>query len=181
VTTFQCGQWIYTDDERKEVASGTSFEAFVEERAAGLVRSTALMTGDRFAAEDLVQSALLKAWRVWWRVASSERPEAYVKKMVVNEFLKSKQKRANSEVITDSLAVEAAAQTFDVVDRAWIGDALQRLTPRQRACVVLRYFDDLSERDTAELMKCSVGTVKSQTSRALSALRVLLSPEESNT
>lgn len=147
------------------------FRAFVETRSPALLRSGWLLTGDWTSAEDLVQTALAAAWPRWGSVYHA--PEPYVRKIMVNTFLRWRQRRWNGEVATANVPELAAyGDVFAQVDsRAALTAALDRLPPRQRAVVVLRYFADQSEAQTAEIMGCSVGAVKSHAAKAIARLR----------
>lgn len=146
------------------------FRAFVEARSSALLRSGWLLTGDWMSAEDLVQTALAAAWPRWGSVRHA--PEPYVRKIMVNTFLRWRQRRWNGETPTASLPDRAYGDVFAQVDsRAALTAALDRLPPKQRAVVVLRFFADMTEAQTAEAMGCSVGAVKSHASKALARLR----------
>lgn len=147
------------------------FDDFVASRSGRLLRTAYLLTRDPELAEDLLQTALTKAWFGWSRIDGN--PEPYVRKILVNTYSSWWRRRWNGESPTEELPevagdghAESAAGSHDL----WT--ALGRLPRRQRAVVVLRYFEDLSEAETARLLDCSVGTVKSQTSKALAKLRV---------
>ncbi|MCU1538614.1 MAG: polymerase, sigma-24 subunit, subfamily [Humibacillus sp.] len=151
------------------------FDAFVATHSTGLVRTAYLLTHDRGLAEDLVQTSLAKAWFAWGRIEGH--PHAYVRRVMVNTYSSWWRRRWNGEVATETLPEGAGhrgpgAGTADVEARTDLWTALARLPKRQRAVVVLRYYEDLSEADTAEIMQCSVGTVKSQASKALAKLRI---------
>lgn len=147
------------------------FDEFVVARSSALLRTAYLLTGDHGLAEDLLQTALTKAWFAWSRIDGA--PEPYVRKVVVNTYATWWRRKWNGERPTEDLpdrgvadATDAAGTTHDL----W--QALDRLPRRQRAVVVLRYFEDLTEAETARLLGCSVGNVKSQASRALAKLRI---------
>ena len=149
------------------------FDAFVEARGAALLRTAYLLTHDRGLAEDLVQTSLAKAWFAWARIET--RPEAYVRRIMVNTYSSWWRRRWNGEEATAELPERHDARRGEDVradDRTDLWRALERLPKRQRAVVVLRFYEDLSEAETAEIMQCSVGTVKSQASRALAKLRI---------
>jgi RNA polymerase sigma-70 factor (sigma-E family) len=153
------------------VADETEFDAFVVARSPGLLRTAFLLTGDRQRAEDLLQTALTKAWFVWSRIEWE--PEAYVRRIMATTSASWWRRRWISETPTSDLPEtgvppesELAAERNDL----WL--ALQHLPPRQRAVVVLRYLEDRSEAETAQLLDCSPGTVKSQAAKALAKLRV---------
>jgi RNA polymerase sigma-70 factor (sigma-E family) len=138
-----------------------------------LFRLTYAISGDVGRAEDAVQSALAKAYASWHRVSTARHPEAYVRKMAVNEVLgvrrRSWWKSEQSGHVPDVEVADSAEQ--ELVDRAELWAGLLTLAPRQRAVLVLRYYEDLSEQQIAEVLGCSRGTVKSQASNALDTLR----------
>ena len=148
------------------------FRDFVLSRRGRLLKTGWLLTGDWHAAEDLVQTALLKTYPHWQRVAA-DNPDAYVRRVLYTVYASWWRRRWRGEVSTAELPDRPfpgdAFASAD--DRRLVLDALRELPPRQRATIVLRYFDDLSERDTAAVLGCSVGTVKSQTAKALAQLR----------
>jgi RNA polymerase sigma-70 factor (sigma-E family) len=158
-------------------AQTPSFDDFVATRSRALWRSAWLLTGDAQKAEDLLQTALVKVWRRWPKVAKDGSVEAYARRALVTTYTDWWRRKWTGEVPTEVLpererasvgAVEGsdlAATRHDLVE------ALARLSRGQRAVVVLRYFEDLTEVETAAALGCSVGTVKSQHSRAMAALR----------
>jgi len=159
------------------------FDAFVASRGAVLLRFAYLLSGDRHAAEDLVQSALAKAYRHWDRVASAEHPEAYVRRIVVREYLSWRRLRASGEVVvtdpTAQVGAEAADEPgADLASRDAARDAAWRLLatlPRQqRAVLVLRFYEDLDDDAVARVLSCSPSTVRSNAARGLAALRRLV-------
>ena len=153
------------------MADRTGFEEFVAARSARLLRVCYLLTRDWAAAEDLLQTALAKAWFGWDRIRNE--PEAYVRAVIANTYASWWRRRWRAELPTAQLPERAAAEVvYDVDDRDEMWAALGRLPRRQRAVVVLRFYEDLSERQTADALGVSVGTVKSQTSKALAALRI---------
>jgi RNA polymerase sigma-70 factor (sigma-E family) len=159
------------DDRGAQVSTRPEFAEFVAARSPALLRTAYLLTGDWASAEDLLQTALATCWRRWNRL--SDHPEPYVRKAMLTTFLSWRRRRWTGEVPTGELPERGYADgTTEVDERDAVWSALRRLPKRQRAVVVLRYFDDLSEQETAALLGISVGTVKSQTSKALSALRV---------
>lgn len=147
------------------------FEEFVGARRQALLRTAYLLTGNHEDAEDLVQVALVKAVPHWARIA--DRPEPYVRRIVARESVSRWRRRRWREVATDDIP-ERGAPEPDRAEEMALRDALARLAPRQRAVIVLRYFDDLTERQAAEALGVSVGTVKSQARDALARLRVLV-------
>ncbi|MFC0436191.1 SigE family RNA polymerase sigma factor [Kutzneria buriramensis] len=161
-----------------ETRTDEAYRDFVRSRAAPLHRTAYLLCGDWHLADDLVQEALAKAFRHWRKVRRADNPDAYVKRILVNEANRHWQRRAAPP--TDIVAAEASAPdpATRLVERDELLHALLSLPVRQRATVVLRYLEGLSERETAAVLKCSEGTVKSQASRALAALRTVLNREE---
>jgi RNA polymerase sigma-70 factor (sigma-E family) len=160
--------------------SDEEFRTFVANRAASLHRTAYLLCGDWHLADDLVQEALAKAFRHWKRVQRADSPDAYVRRILVNEA--NRRGRARRDAVLRPEEGKPDGVTSDpadaVVDRAEMLEALLSLPPRQRATIVLRYLDGLSERETATALQCSEGTVKSQTSRALSTLNRFFTREE---
>jgi RNA polymerase sigma-70 factor (sigma-E family) len=154
-------------------ADETAYAEFYASVWSSLFRTTYAISGDAGQAEDAVQSALAKAYASWARVRDSRQPEAYVRKMAVNELLgvrrRSWWRLERPGHVPESRAAESAAH--EVVERDELWRALLSLAPRQRAVLVLRYYEDLSEQQIAEALGCSRGTVKSQASAALDTLR----------
>lgn len=152
------------------------FREFVLARGAALSRAAYLLTGNRSQAEELVQGALVKAAVRWRRVSASGDPEPYVRKIMVNDHIswwrRFSLREQFSPVAVDVPVTDPADRTAERVDLA---AALAKLAPRQRAVIVLRFYEDLSEAETAAILGCAVGTVKSQTSDALARLRRLVS------
>jgi RNA polymerase sigma-70 factor (sigma-E family) len=149
-----------------------SFTDFVTEQGRALLRTAWLLTGDWAAAEDLVQTTFTKVWRHWDRVQDTNDAVSYVRRMMLNCHLKTLRRRWNGERPTAVLPEIVCADEHAASEiRASLRAALATLPPRQRAVVVLRYFNDLSEAQTAAELGCSVGTVKSQASRAMATLR----------
>jgi RNA polymerase sigma-70 factor (sigma-E family) len=149
-----------------------SFTDFVTGQGRGLLRTAWLLTGDWASAEDLVQTTFTKAWRHWDRVGDTDDPAAYVRRIMLNCHLRTMRRRWNGERPTAELPEVPGDDEQAASDvRTSLRTALAALPPRQRAVVVLRYFSDLTEAQTAAELGCSVGTVKSQASRAMATLR----------
>ncbi|MEU0671538.1 MULTISPECIES: SigE family RNA polymerase sigma factor [unclassified Streptomyces] len=151
------------------------FQDFVRARWSRLVRTAYLLTGDVHHAEDLTQTALAKAYRSWRRIARSDNPEAYVRRMLVSCNSDRFRKRRVTEALTAAPPERAGRDDESVgrVDeRGSLLAGLARLPAKQRAVVVLRYWEDLSEAEVAEVLGCSPGTVKSQASKGLAKLRL---------
>ncbi|MEV5560817.1 SigE family RNA polymerase sigma factor [Nonomuraea wenchangensis] len=155
------------------MADRSEYDAFVEASWHRLLRTAYLLARDWGAAEDLVQTALLKAWQAWPRLGDER--EAYVRKIIVNLHVSWWRRRWRQAELTSESPpdrAQAADHMRQADDRELVWQALGRLPARQRAVVVLRFFEDLTEGRTASMLGCSVGTVKSQASRALAKLRV---------
>lgn len=148
------------------------FQEFVVARWPRLIRTAYLLTGDRHHAEDLAQTTLVRAFQGWNRVRLSESPDAYVHSIMVRCNANRFRKRRVAERLGDLPERGVADATDQVGQRRALVAALQDLPKKQRAIVVLRFWSDLTERQTAEVVGCSVGTVKSQTHRALARLRL---------
>jgi len=150
-----------------------AFREFAAAQWSPLGRMAFLLVGDRGHAEDLVQTVLAKMWSVWPRVAD-QAPEAYARRVLTNAATSWWRRRWHGEHATDALpdSVDQVTDTATrVADRLALSEALGRLPARQRAAVVLRFAEDLSEIETAAAMGCSVGNVKALASRGLAALR----------
>ncbi|MGO9875535.1 MAG: SigE family RNA polymerase sigma factor [Acidimicrobiia bacterium] len=154
----------------------TDFDFYVIERSPALLRLAFLVTGDRYRAEDLVQTTLAKVLRRWDATAAKGDPHPYVRKVLIHTALGWRRRKWAGEQPTYYLPDHAT--DHDIADlaarREHLRYALLQLPPRQRAAVVLRHYDDLSEEQTAAALGCSVGTVKSQTAKGLAHLRTLL-------
>jgi len=147
------------------------FEDFVVARGQALQRFGYGLTGDWALAEDLLQTALAKAYPRWRRVQNDD-PDAYVRKIMLNTWSSWRRRRWRGELPTATMPEEPGPDSFSGVDRRQaLRSALAKLPPRQRAVVVLRYHQDLSERQVADLLGISVGAVKSQAAKALATLR----------
>jgi RNA polymerase sigma-70 factor (sigma-E family) len=155
------------------MADRRDFDEFVVTRSSRLLRTAFLLTRDWGLAEDLLQTALAKSWFAWGRLGDD--PEPYVRKVLVNTYASWWRRRWRGETPTEALPdapAHAADPTAQIDDRDELWQALGRLPRRQRAAVVLRYFEDLTEAQTADALGISTGTVKSQTSKALARLRL---------
>jgi RNA polymerase sigma-70 factor (sigma-E family) len=159
------------------VVSEQAFAALFEGRAAALRRTAYLLCGDWHRAEDLTQTAFAKLFAAWPRLRDEGAAEAYLRRTLLRTFLDDNRRGWRREYPTEVLPELAAAPSMSD-DRMVLLTALSSVPPRQRACLVLRYYDDLSLEATAEVLGCSVGTVKSNTSRGLDTLRRLLGDQE---
>jgi RNA polymerase sigma-70 factor (sigma-E family) len=163
------GVFVVRAEGGERMADESEFDAFVVSRSPALLRSAYLLVQDEGLAEDLLQTALTKAWFAWKRI---EEPEAYVRRILVTTSVSWWRRRWTRETPTDrpqeaplAMGADEPANAQDV----WV--AIGHLPRGQRAVVVLRYLEDRTEADTAYLLGCSVGTVKSQCSKALAKLR----------
>ena len=145
------------------------FDVFVVARSPALLRTAYLLVQDEDLAEDLLQTSLTKAWFAWRRIEGD--PEPYVRRILVTTSASWWRRRWTRETPTADLPERA---TTDEGDTGWqdLWDAIGHLPGRQRAVVVLRYLEDRTEAETARLLDCSVGTVKSQCAKALAKLRL---------
>jgi RNA polymerase sigma-70 factor (sigma-E family) len=163
-------------------ADAELFTAFVTARSAALLRTAYLLTGDERAAEDLLQSALLKTLQHWRRIRDHESLDGFVRRVMVNERRSWHRRKSSHEVVTDAMQDQPGLDgAGDIAEADMVRRALMALPHRQRATLVLRFFEDLPEADVAAALGCSVGTVKSQTSKGLAHLRTALralEPEE---
>jgi RNA polymerase sigma-70 factor (sigma-E family) len=159
-----------------------SFVAFAAARLPALTQAAFLLTGDRHRAEDLVQTALARSYAAWHRIERSD-PEAYVRRVMLNSYRSWCRRRPWRETPTEFLAERADAATTpdhasSQAERDLVWRALATLSPQQRAVVVLRYYEDRGDEEIAEVLGCSVGTVKRQSARALAKLRALGGTEQ---
>ncbi|MGW1176727.1 SigE family RNA polymerase sigma factor [Kitasatospora sp. NPDC002543] len=150
------------------------FEAFAATRWRRLVRTAYLLTGDHHEAEDVVQATFAKVFRNWARISRLDEPDAYVHRALVNNNLSRHRRRRVRQLLVPVLPDRestAGGGHHDVEQRSVLIQALAELPQRQRAVVVLRYWEDMGERQVAEVLGCSPGNVKSQASRGLAKLR----------
>lgn len=155
--------------------------AFVKASYSRLVRLAYLLCGDSGRSEDLVQTALMKTILVWERLRWDDGVDHYVQRVLVNSFISAQRRRSWWErpSVRAARVHERAADQFEAVNqRDTLWRALARLPARQRAAVILRHYEDLSERHTAAVMGCSVGTVKALSSRGLQSLRRALADSQ---
>jgi RNA polymerase sigma-70 factor (sigma-E family) len=156
-----------------------TFEEFAATRMPGVLRFAAVLTADLADAEDLAQEVLTRAYSRWDRIGGLDRPDLYVRKMMLNEYL-SWRRRSARQIPVGAGTLEPASAASDhaqqYIEREALLAELGRLPRRQQAVLVLRYFEDRGDAEIAELLGCSPGTVRSHASRALAALRVDMSP-----
>jgi RNA polymerase sigma-70 factor (sigma-E family) len=151
------------------------FDSFVRARTHALLRSAYLLTGDQQLAEDLVQSALAKTHQAWKRLVDTGNAEAYARRTMYHLQVSWWRRRRVAEVMPERMPDRAGRDdpAATVSLRLALKDALLQLTDRQRAVLVLRFFEDCTESEAADLLGVSVGTVKSQTAKALARLRAI--------
>ncbi|MEW2388410.1 SigE family RNA polymerase sigma factor [Streptomyces venezuelae] len=159
-------------------ASDNDFQGFITSRWPHLMRTAFLLTGQQHAAEDLVQSSLERTYVSWRRVSTADDPDAYVRRIMINLHA-----RKHRPKLKEFLSPQDSGPVFDrpehgdrmaqADDRAALLHALAQLPARQREAVVLRYWEDLSETQTAEAMGCSVGAVKSNAAKGIAKLRAI--------
>jgi len=160
------------EDERE-------FRQFVDARLGQLRRTAYLLCGDPHGADDVVSVTLGKLLRQWRRVSRMEHPDAYLRRMLITSYLDERRRPWRAERPTETLpSPVVAASDGEVLDRVTLLALLDRLPPRQRAVLVLRFFNDLSVEQTAEALGCAPGTVKAHTHQGLAALRAMLGTQE---
>jgi RNA polymerase sigma-70 factor (sigma-E family) len=158
------------------------FREFMRNRASPLHQSAYLLCGDWHLAHDLVQDTLVKAYQHWHRVRQADSPDAYVRRILLNEVRGRWRRRERAMPVSrfpEGRELIEPDATDEIARRAGLLQALLVLPLRQRATVILRYLEGMSERETAAVLGCSEGTVKSQSARALATLRTFLDRAES--
>lgn len=162
-------------------SAAAEFDDFVAARSAALYRTATLLCGgDRASAADAVQDTMLDVWRRWPRVRTMERADGYAYRILVTNVLRGK-RRTLRLVVTDSVPEVAGADPAESsADRHALWGVLRGLPPMQRAVVVLRFYEDMTEAQVAALLDISIGTVKSHGSRALAAMRQRLPQQYAN-
>jgi RNA polymerase sigma-70 factor (sigma-E family) len=163
-----------------------TFEEFAATRLPGVLRFAGVLTADRALAEDVVQEVLIRAHARWNRIGAMDRPELYVRKMIVNEFVSWRRRSWRLVPMGRGADIDALVSqdhssqdhAFAHAERAALLTELGKLPRRQRAVLVLRYYEGLSDSEIAEVLGCTPGTVRGYASRALAALRVqIMQPE----
>jgi RNA polymerase sigma-70 factor (sigma-E family) len=155
-----------------------SFDEFVTDRLAALLRYAAVLSGDREIAQDIVQEVMIRAHRRWPQIAAMEHPERYIHRMVTNEYL-SWRRRWSTRLVVLAEAPDrpTADHATDAAERDEVWLRLAGLPRRQRAVLALRYYEGLTDNEIADVLGCAPGTVRAHASRALAALRVQMVPE----
>lgn len=165
---------------RAEWGCGVRFEDFATARLPALLRYAVLLCGDRELAGDLVQEVLTRALLRWRRISGVDEPYAYVRTMVTNEYLSLRRRRKlptvplTYEALDGPRAAALADPATEVGERAELWQQLVGLPRQQRAVIVLRYYENLSDSEIAEVLGCRPGTVRSNAARALATLRLEL-------
>ena len=150
------------------------FASFVSTRSGPLLRLAVGLAGSRPAGEDLLQSALTRAYLSWSKVRDAADADAYVRRIVVNSHVSLlRRRRVREELQSEVADVVGTAPSYGIDDRDALWPALARLGRKQRAIVPLRYYEDLADDEIAELVGCSPATVRSQAMRALATLKDL--------
>jgi RNA polymerase sigma-70 factor (sigma-E family) len=167
----QCVQelGVIVDEERRQV-----FDEFARARMPELLRFGHALTGSPYAAADLVQDALERTMLAWGRVENQGDPEGYVRRIMVNRNISIWRRHRRETLVLDvpeDAGRRGASPSEPVVRDLALWERIRQLPPRQRTVIVLRYYEDMSEAQIASVMGSSVGTVKSQASRALASLR----------
>jgi RNA polymerase sigma-70 factor (sigma-E family) len=164
---------------RGDAAVDAEFADWMAARQVALVRTAYLLTGSQHAAEDLVQTTLTKLYLAWDRIADRQHVDAYARRALINEHRSTwRRARRRPEVLSDAPPESGHQPAVYDGEREAVWRFVQTLPPRQRAVIVLRYYEDLSEAETADLLGVSAGTVKSQASRALASLRTRVPARE---
>lgn len=148
------------------------FEEFVSVRLEALLRYATALSCDPHLAQDVVQEALLRAQVRWSRIGPMANPGAYVKRMVTNEYLSWRRHKARRDIALNDIEPAMADPTAHYDERDAMLTSIARLPRKQRACVVLRYYEGCADNEIAEILGCRVTTVRSHISRAIAALRV---------
>jgi RNA polymerase sigma-70 factor (sigma-E family) len=162
-----------------------TFEDYVAVRLPALLRQATVLAGDPDVAEDVVQEVLLRAQPRWTRIARLDRPEAYLRKMIINELVsvrrrvvaRLRRERAHQPVLVDHGAGEAADT---LARRDALIPLIRSLPPRQRIVIALRYYEDLADTEIAALLGCRPVTVRSYASRALATLQQAITSRQPN-
>ncbi|MET8203235.1 SigE family RNA polymerase sigma factor [Micromonospora taraxaci] len=150
-----------------------TFEEYVSSRGPALVRLARLLTGDAHRAEDLTQEVLSQAYVQWRRIARADRPDVYVRRMLVNANISWWRRRSSRELVVDSFAERPHRGDLggEAADRDEMWRLILDLPDRQRAVLVLRYYEDLDDTTIAQILDCSPVTVRTHAMRALANLR----------
>jgi RNA polymerase sigma-70 factor (sigma-E family) len=173
VSVLEPGLEVGVEPGQGPGAGDPSFREYVATRSASLLRMAYLLTHNRADAEDLVQAALAKAYQAWDRIEDRGAVDGYVRRAMVNTHISWWRRRRVEEYPTDDIPEQAVADhAGDSELQDALRRAIERLPRRMRAAVVLRYYEDMSEAEIADVLGVSQGTVKSTVSRAVAKLRI---------
>ena len=162
----------------RQASNAPTFEEYAAAAWPRLYRTSYLLAGNHADAEDLAQQTLVQAYRSWDKVSRADQPGAYLRRMMTNLYISGQRPRSRRlELLTDTLPEPRRGAGPAPEDRMELWPHVASLPPRQRAVIVLRYYEQLSEREIAETLGCSAGNVKSTAHRALKALRVAIGSE----
>lgn len=150
-----------------------TFEEYAFARGPALIRLARLLTGDEHLAQDLVQDVLARAYARWRRISRTDRPDTYVRRMLVNAHHSWWRRRSSREIVVAELRdrPHAGDRTAEIAERDALWRLVRELPPRQRTVIVLRYYEDLDDNRIAEILGCTTGTVRTHAKRALTVLR----------
>lgn len=155
-----------------------TYEEFANSRLAAMLRFAVMLTGDPHTAQDLVQETMVRVQLNWRKVSRADAPERYARRMLVNQYLDWRRgswfRRVLLRAETPDAVIATGDHATDAVERDQVWSWLERLPRRQRAALVLRYYEDLPDAEIADVLGCAVGTVRSSISRALATLRTEL-------
>jgi RNA polymerase sigma-70 factor (sigma-E family) len=163
---------------REREATPVDFDDWVEDRFVALLRFAYLVTGSQQAAEDALQSALERAFTRWDRVARTREPDSYVRRMVVNAHVDAWRRSGRHETAVDDVGAGAPDPSGDLAQRDALWRGCLRLPPRQRAALVLRFYEDLDYPEVAAVLGLAESTVRAHVHRGLAALRSTLAEED---
>lgn len=150
-----------------------TFDEWAATRLPAMLRYAAVLTGDTGLAEDVVQEVLIRAHARWRRISGLEQPDAYIRRMITNEYLSWRRRLARFTPMADIRpSVSVADHAIQHADRDALRAELARLPRQHRAVLVLRYYENLTDAEIADVLGCSTGTVRGYASRALATLRV---------
>jgi RNA polymerase sigma-70 factor (sigma-E family) len=169
---------------RRAYGVTVEFDEYVRLQGPALVRLARLIAGDRHLGEDLAQDVLAKAYPRWARIIDSGRPDVYLRRMLVNAHVSWRRRRSSTEVAAGARHADAVESRGDgdigaeAADRDAMWRLIRRLPPKQRATIVLRFYEDLDDATIAEILGCAPVTVRTHTMRALTALRAHMNVSE---
>ncbi|WTW98668.1 SigE family RNA polymerase sigma factor [Streptomycetaceae bacterium NBC_01309] len=157
------------------------FEEFATARTPALLRYAYMLCGDRELARDLTQEVLIRTLVKWRRVSRAQHPDAYMRAMLTNEYLAIRRRKAVTTVTVPydgiaELGARSASPEGEYAERVAMMQRLGMLPPRQRAVIILRYYEDLSDPQIADILGCRPGTVRAYATRALATLRIEMAP-----